>query len=75
MLMALRMMVSPALTVRPSFIVGSRTMVGASAKEKKRKTNIVIRKGRWLNLLFFFNMHKKNRPTIFIFADNGVCTF
>ena len=52
MLMALRMMVSPALTVSPSFIVGSRTMVGASAKETK--TNIVIRKGRWLNILFFF---------------------
>lgn len=40
MLMALRMMVSPALTVRPSFIVGSRTMVGASAKEKKEKQTL-----------------------------------
>lgn len=27
-------------------------MVGASAKETKQ-TNIVIRKGRWLNILFF----------------------
>lgn len=33
MLMALKTMVSSALTVSPSFIVGSRTMVGASAKK------------------------------------------
>lgn len=35
MLMALKTMVSPALTVSPSLIVGSRTMVGASAEEKE----------------------------------------
>lgn len=33
-LMALKTIVSPALTVSPSFMVGSRTMVGASAKKK-----------------------------------------
>lgn len=61
MLMALRMMVSPALTVSPSFIVGSRTMVGASAKEKKEtKTNIESEKeGGLIYCFFFFNVHKK----------------
>lgn len=37
MLMALKTMLSPALTVSPSLIVGSRTMVGASAKEKNHQ--------------------------------------